>query len=51
MVARSPSEVGMVTPSEDCFSVWSDGYVGPVVIMPVVFSLVKRWCVRGAKRI
>ena len=51
MLARSPSEVGMVTPSEGCVIGWSGGGVGSAGIMPGVFYLVTRWCVHGAKRI
>ena len=49
MLARSSSEVGMVTPSEVCVIGWSGGGVGYAVIIPGVFDLVTRWCVRGAK--
>ena len=51
VLERSPSEVGMETPSEDCVSSWSDGGVGSAGIMPSLFALVTRWCVRGAKSI
>ena len=47
----SPSEVGMVTHSECFFSVWSDGGVFPLGIMPGVFYRMKCWCVCGAIRI
>ena len=49
MLARSLSEVGMVTPSEGCVIGWSGGGVGSASILPGVFALVTRWCVRGAK--
>ena len=48
-LAHSPSEVGMVTPSEGCVSGWSSGGVGFTGIMPGVFAIVANWCVRGAK--
>ena len=51
MLARSPSEVGMVTPSEVCVIGWSGGGVGSAGIMPGVFALIMCWCVCGAKRI
>ena len=51
MLARSSSEVGMVTPSEGCVIGWSGGGLGSAGIMPSVFDLVTRWCVRVAKRI
>ena len=51
MLARSSSEVVMVTPSEGCVVGWSGGGVGSAGIMPGVFDLVACWCVRGAKRI
>ena len=51
MLVRSPSEVGIVTPSEACVSAWSDGGVVSVGIMSGVLAHVTRWCVRGAKRI
>ena len=51
MLARSPSEVGMVTPSEGCVIGWSGGGVGSASILPGVFALVTRWCVCGANQI
>ena len=51
MLARSSSKVGMVTPSEGCVIGWSGGGVGSAGIMPGMFDLVTRWCVRGAKHI
>ena len=51
LLACSPSEVGMVTPSEGCVSGWSDGGVGSTGMMPGVFAIVTRWCVHGTKRI
>ena len=51
VLVHSPSEVGMVTPSEGCVSGWSVGGFGSAGIMTGVFDLVMRWCVHGAKRI
>ena len=51
MLARSLSEVGMVTSCEGCVSVWSNGGISSVVIMSGVFACVKCLCVRGAKHI
>ena len=51
MLARSPSEACMVTPSEGCVSVWSNGGVGSVGILPGVPDLLTRCCVHGAKHI
>ena len=50
MQARSPSEVGMVTPS-DFFSVPVLKRCRFRLIMPSVFARVMRWCVCGAVRI
>ena len=51
MLARSLSDVGMVTPSEGCVIVWSNGGVGSLGIIPGVFAHVIRWFARGDKRI
>ena len=51
MLARSPSEVGMWKLSEGCFSVWYDGSVDFIGIIPDMFARVTYWCVPGAKRI
>ena len=51
VLARSLSEVVMVIPSEGCVSVWSDGGVVSVRIMPIVFACVMRWYVCGNKHI
>ena len=51
MLARSPSEVGMVTPSECCVGVCSKGGFGYVGIMSGMFTHVMRACVHGAIRI
>ena len=51
ILARSPSEVSMVTPSECGVSVCSGGCVSSGEIMPDVFDCVTRWCVCGAIRI
>ena len=48
---HSTSEVGMVTTSEGCVNGRFYGGVGSTGIIPVVFALVTRWCVRGDKRI
>ena len=51
VLGHSLSEVGMVTPSEGCVNgMFSEGVVSTGII-PGVFALVTRWCVRGAKRI
>ena len=51
VLAHSPSEVGMLTPSEGCVNGISAGGVGSTGIIPGVISLMTCWCVRGAKRI
>ena len=51
ILARSPSEVSMVTPSELFLGTCSEGGVGDVGIMPGMFACVMHWCVRGAIRI
>ena len=51
MLARSPSEVSMVKISEGCVIGWSGVGVGYAGIVLGAFALVKRWYVRGAKRI
>ena len=51
MLARSPYEVGMMTPYEVCVSVWYNVGVGSTGIVTGVFSLLMRLCVCGAKRI
>ena len=48
---HSPSEFGVVTPSEDYGNGISFGGFGSTGIIPGVFALVTRWCVRGDKRI
>ena len=48
ILAHSPSEVGMVTPSECCVSVCYKGGFGSVGIMPGVFTQVTCWCVHGS---
>ena len=40
VLTHSPSEVGMVTPSEGCVSGCSGGGVGSTGMMPGVFALV-----------
>ena len=51
VLARSLSEVSMVTPSECCAGVCSKGGVGSVDILPGVFARMMRWCVSGSIRI
>ena len=51
VMVRSPSEVGMVTPSEGCFNCMLFEGAGSTGVIPDMFALVTRWCVRGAKRI
>ena len=51
VLARSPSEVGMVKHYEGCVSVWYNEGVVSVGIMPVIFARVTRCCLHGAKRI
>ena len=51
VLVRSPSKVGMVTPSQLCIGVCSKGGVGSVGIMPGVFARVAHWCVSGTRRI
>ena len=51
MLARSPSEVSMVTTSECSVSVCYGGGVGSVGKTPGVFDCVTSWCVRGDIRI
>ena len=51
LLACSPSEVGMVTPSEGCVSVWYNGCVSSLVIMPGLFTGVMSWCVHGSNSI
>ena len=50
-LGHPPSEVGMVTPSEDCVNGMFSVGVGSTSIMPGMFVIVTCWCVRGAKRI
>ena len=51
ILGHSPSEVCMVTPYEVFVNgMFSVGVVSTGII-PSVFALVTRWCVRGAKRI
>ena len=44
-----PSEVGMVTPYEECVNGMLFRGVVSTDIIPGMFDLVTRWCVRGAK--
>ena len=46
--ARSPFEVGMVTPSEYFVNSLSEQGVGVVEITPDVFARVTRWCMCGS---
>ena len=48
MLAHSPSEVGMVTPSERCVSVCSKGSFCSVGIMSSFFADVTCWYVHGS---
>ena len=50
VLGHLPSEVGMVTPSEDFFNVMFSVGVGSNGIIPGVFAIVTHWCVHGAKR-
>ena len=51
VLGQSPSEFGMVTPSEGCVNGMVSGGVVSTGIIPGVFALVTSWCVRGAKSI
>ena len=51
VLGHSPSEVGMMTPSEGFINGMLSGAVFPTGIISGVFALATRWCVHGAKRI
>ena len=51
VLGNSLTEVGVVTPSEGCVNRVFSGGDASYGIIPGMFSLVTRWCVRGAKRI
>ena len=50
VLARSPSEVGMVTPSGCFVRTCSEGSVGFVGIIPGAFACVMSWCVCSVVR-
>ena len=51
VLGHSPSEVGMLTPSEGFFNGIFSGGVDCTGIIPGMFALVARWCVHGSKHI